>query len=147
MSIRVVVADNDSFYSECLNILTRDREGIDEIEIISVAGNGKTDLDHINELQPDVMIAAVNASDPNWAQMISRISDRLPNVKIIALSMVTDTQFLLKALKAGASGYLLKSCTFGEMARAVTTVMNDDKHISAELTGSLIEAFLVKSYK
>ncbi len=145
MSIRVVVADNDTLYSECLSILSRKHEDVDEIEIISVAGSGKTNVEHLRKLQPDVMIATVDASDPNWAQMIRQILDRLPNIKIIALSMVKDMQFLLEAFKAGASGYLLKSCTFGEIARAVTTVMNDDKHISDELTGSLIEDFLVRS--
>ena len=65
-----------------------------------------------------------------------------PGVKVVALSMYSDRQFVVGMLKAGASAYLLKDCAFEELARAIRTVVTDQIYLSPRIVGVVIADYV-----
>lgn len=80
--------------------------------------------------------------DLNGVEATRQILDRLPRVKIIALSMHTSREFVTKMLKAGATGYLLKDCAVDELGDAIRCVLENKIYISPDIAGTLVEDYL-----
>jgi len=95
----------------------------------------------VRELVPDVVIMDVSMPGVNGIMAAHQVMAGYPDVKVIALSMHADKQFVMKMLDAGASGYLLKDCAFEELARAIKAVVAGHTYLSPEVTGIVINAY------
>ena len=76
--------------------------------------------------------------DLNGVEATRRILSQYPRIKIIALSMHSDSLFVLNMLNAGASGYLLKDCALEELVKAIRTVVNQKIYLSPNLSNLLV---------
>jgi len=92
--------------------------------------------------KPDVVILDVSMPDLNGIDATQRIREHNREVKIIALSMHSDKRFVGGMLKAGASGYLLKDCAFGELANAIRAVMRDQTYLSPGIAQVVVEGYV-----
>ena len=81
-----------------------------DMEILGEAQNGLVALQLAKKLRPDLIIMDISKPDLNGIEATSRILAELSGLRFLALSMHSDRGFLIKMLKAGASGYLLKDC-------------------------------------
>src|SRR3954451_4108523 len=106
MSVKVLIADDHNVVRQGLQtFLSLDPE----IEVVGTAVNGFEAIEKAQELNPDVILLDLLMPEMNGIEATSRIKRLLPNVKVLVLTSVLETDAISRALKAGANGYLLKS--------------------------------------
>jgi two-component system response regulator NreC len=136
MTIKIILADNHAIVRQGLAYLLA---GEPDMEVVGEAEDGSTTLRLIGELAPQVVIMDISMPDVNGVQATRQIVSQYPQVKVIALSMHSDSLFVLNMLNAGASGYLLKDCALEELIKAIRTVVTQKIYLSASLSGMLVE--------
>jgi len=139
MSIRILLADDHKITRQGLRSLLEKQP---DMEVVAEAEEGRTAVRLVRELVPSVVIMDVSMPDLNGMEASRQIVGEFPNVKIIALSMHSDTLFVTEMLRSGASGYLLKDCAFEELAQAIRTVMDDKTYLSPSISGLVVDDYL-----
>jgi len=139
MAIKIVLADDHQIVRHGLRTLLG-REP--DMKVLAEADNGRTALRLIKELHPDVVIMDISMPDLNGIEATRQVRDESPGVKVIALSMHSDSLFVLNMLKAGASGYLLKDCALEELVKAIRIVMNGKTYLSPGISDIVIKDFV-----
>lgn len=138
MSIKVIIADDHKIMRDGLkSMLEKQRD----IEIIAETLDGRTTVELAMKLKPDVIIMDVSMPDMNGIEATRQIIKKSPKIKVIALSMHSDKQFILEMLNAGASGYLLKDCAFHELINAIHSVASNRSYLSPEIADVMIKEF------
>jgi DNA-binding NarL/FixJ family response regulator len=139
VTIKVLLADDHAILREGLRTLV---DGLSGMEVIGEAGNGHEAVRLATEGKPDVVVMDVNMPDLNGVEATRQLMKELPGVKVIALSMYSDRRFVAGMLKAGASGYMLKSSAFDELLTALRTVIAGNVYLSPKITGVLVEDYI-----
>lgn len=142
MSIRILLADDHRIVHDSLKPLLDKR---DDFEVIAVAENGRIAVKLAQDLRPDVVIIDITMPDLNGIEATHQIIAHCPKTKLIALSMHTDRRYVTGVLNAGASGYLVKSCSFDELVTAIQTVAANKKYLSPEIADIVIEKSMSSS--
>jgi DNA-binding NarL/FixJ family response regulator len=140
MSIRVLIADDHKIMLAGLRSLLEKQT---DIEVVGEADNGRKAVQMAQEKKPDVIVMDVSMPDLNGIEATKQIIESLPETRVIALSMHSDKRFVMGMLRAGASGYLLKDCASQELANAIDQVAGGKKYLSSEITGVVIDDFLL----
>jgi DNA-binding NarL/FixJ family response regulator len=140
MSIRVLIADDHKIMLAGLRSLLEKQT---DIEVVGEADNGRKAVQMAQEKKPDVIVMDVSMPDLNGIEATKQIIESLPETRVIALSMHSDKRFVMGMLRAGASGYLLKDCASQELANAIVQVAGGKKYLSPEITGVVIDDFLL----
>jgi DNA-binding NarL/FixJ family response regulator len=96
----------------------------------------------VQELKPQVVIMDISMPDLNGIEATRQMLAESPGVKVIALSMHSDSLFVLNMLKAGASGYLLKDCALEELTKAIRTVVRQKTYLSPGISDIVIKDFV-----
>lgn len=138
MSIRIILVDDHRIVREGIRGILR---ASPEFDVVAEAGDGKSAVKLTGELLPDVVIMDISLPDMNGIDATREILGSNPGIKVIALSMHTDTRFVRDMLDSGASGYLLKDCASDELARAVNMVMNNQIYVSPEIANTVIKDY------
>ncbi|TLY27426.1 MAG: response regulator transcription factor [Ignavibacteria bacterium] len=139
MGVRIIIADDHQIVREGLrSILQHDLN----IDVVGLAENGRTTIELAKELKPDIVIMDISMPDLNGMEATRRILEENPAIKVIALSMHSDQQFVSEMLKAGASAYLLKDCALDELERAIRSVMGRQIYISPTVAGSVVKDYV-----
>lgn len=139
MSIRVLLVDDHRMMREGLRaVLARDPA----IEVVAEAENGRMALEVVRSLSPDIVVMDIAMADLNGIDATRQIVARYPEVKVIALSVYADQRYVLAMLQAGAWGYVVKAAAGEELLRAIRAVAKNQKYISPEITGTLIDGSL-----
>jgi DNA-binding NarL/FixJ family response regulator len=139
MSIRILLADGHKMMREGLRALL-EREP--DMEVIAGVENGLTTVQLAEELSPDVVITDIVMPGLNGIGATRQIVARSPGIKVVALSFHSDRPYVAQMLEAGASGYLLKGCSFQELARAIKAVVEDQMYLSPRITRIVIEDYV-----
>jgi len=138
MLIRILVVDDHSILREGLRLLL---ESQPDFQVVAEAESGREGVEAAKKLLPDVVIMDVSMPVLNGVEATKSICSENPSVKVIGLSMHTDSDHIVGMLRAGASGYLLKNCNWEEIVKAVRTVVTDHIYLSRKLDG-----FPIKDY-
>ena len=138
MSIRVVLADDHKIVLEGLCVLLKE-EGI---EVLGVAYTGHEVLSAVAKHEPDIVIMDVGMPGMNGMEATHRIRKSAPEIKVIALSMHVDRRMVIGMLKAGASGYVVKSQAAVELLRAIREVVSGKFYLSADVAGVVINDYI-----
>jgi len=139
MSIKIILADDHKIIREGLrNLLEKQID----MEVVAEAENGRTAVQMAQELKPNVVIMDIAMPDLNGIEATRQIIAEVPSVKVIALSMHSNKQFVVEILKAGASGYLLKDCAFEELVRAVHVVVSNQTYLSPQIANIITKDYL-----
>jgi DNA-binding NarL/FixJ family response regulator len=112
------------------------------MEVLAEAENGRDAIELARKLNPDVIIMDVSMPDLNGVEATRQIIQDNHDVRVIALSMHSDTLFVSEMLKSGASGYLLKDCAFQELEQAIRTVTDGKAYLSPSISGVVVEDYL-----
>jgi DNA-binding NarL/FixJ family response regulator len=140
MGIRVLIADDHKIMLAGLRSLLEKQTDFD---VVAEAENGRKAVQVAQEKKPDVVVMDVSMPDLNGIEATKQIIESLPETNVIALSMHSDKRFVMGMLRAGASGYLLKDCASQELATAIRQVAGGKKYLSPEITGVVIDDFLL----
>jgi two-component system response regulator NreC len=138
--IKVVLADDHQIVRHGLRSLLSAEP---DIEVVGEADNGRAVIRLVQELSPQVVIMDISMPDLNGIEATRQILSDFSGVKVIALSMHSDSLFVLNMFKAGASGYLLKDCALEELVKAVRTVMNRKIYLSPSISDIVIKDFVI----
>ena len=136
MSIRIILADDHIILRHGLS---KSLQMEKDIEVIAQANNGRTAVELVQELSPDVIIMDIGMPDLNGIEATRQIVKNSPKVRVIGLSMHSAKKFIVEMFKAGASGYLLKDCEFDELVNAIRTVASGKNYISPSISNILVE--------
>ncbi len=137
--IRIILADDHQIVRIGLKALLGAEP---DLEVMAEADNGRAALKLVQELSPDVVIMDISMPDLNGIEATRQITATSPGVKVIALSMHSDSLFVLNMLKAGAAGYLLKDCALEELVKAVRTVVRHKTYLSPGISDIVIKDFI-----
>ena len=138
--IKVVLADDHQIVRHGLRSLLSAEP---DIKVVGEADNGRAVVRLVQELSPQVVIMDISMPDLNGIEATRQILTDCSGVKVIALSMHSDSLFVLNMFKAGASGYLLKDCALEELVKAVRTVMNRKIYLSPSISDIVVKDFVI----
>jgi DNA-binding NarL/FixJ family response regulator len=120
MAIRILLADDHKLIREALSRFLRSQEGL---EVVGEAKDGVTAVELVEKLRPDIVIMDVSMPPVLSGLEATRwICGRWPDVKVIALSMHKNKQYVAEMFKAGARGYMLKDSDYDDLLTAIRTV-------------------------
>ncbi len=132
-----IVEDNAGICDELEHIVSRS----ENLECVCVCRNAKSALRHIPIVAPDVVIMDVHLPDGSGIDCTSRLKRTLPDAQILIFTIHDDIHQIVKALEAGASGYLLKNSSSAEIVDAIRDVRTRGGPLSREVAKKLIESF------
>ena len=130
MSIRVLLSDDHRIVREGLRSLL---EKEPDIELVGEAEDGRSTLELASKLKPQVVLMDISMPGLNGVEATRKLIEKLPGVKILALSMHTDHRFVEGMLRAGATGYLPKDCAAKELVGAIRTVVSNQTYLSPSI--------------
>jgi DNA-binding NarL/FixJ family response regulator len=136
MSIRVLLVDDHTMMREGLAALLA---GDPDIEVVGQASDGRTALDLVRTLSPDVVVMDVGMAEMNGIETTRCIRAEDDHVKVIALSTHTDKRYVHHMLAAGACGYVVKIAAYDELLRAVRAASLGQTYLSPEIAGLVVE--------
>jgi DNA-binding NarL/FixJ family response regulator len=120
-------------------------EMVDDIEMLGQAGNGQQALERLDQLQtagqpPDVVLMDLLMPEMDGIAATAAIKDRWPEIEVVALTSFIEEDKVHGALRAGATGYLLKDATAAEVASAVRAAYNGETHLDPAVARQLAES-------
>lgn len=122
-------------------------EPYEHIEVVHTFGDGQALLDQFEVLVPDLVLIDLNMPKKNGVDVTKHIKKYHPNVKILILSMVSNSQVIRRMIKHGADGYLLKNDIQDELIDAIQAVMEDKSYFNADIKKLLFQSPAKKSLR
>jgi two-component system NarL family response regulator len=136
--LRVVVVDDHELFRRGLRLLL---EQEDDIDVVGEAADGRAGTVLVGELLPDVVLLDVRMPQADGIEACRAIKSTAPSTKIIMLTMSDEEADLYEAVKAGASGYLLKDSSIDDVSHAVRVVAEGQSLISPSMAAKLLDEF------
>jgi DNA-binding NarL/FixJ family response regulator len=139
MNIRVVVADDHTIIRSGLRMLLEREAGF---EVVGEASDGRQAVEMAESLKPDVIMLDIGMPNLNGIEATRQIVQKLPRTRVVVLSMHSDESYVLKALKSGARGYLLKDSAESDILNAIRAVSEGKAYFSPEISKMLVDDYM-----
>jgi DNA-binding NarL/FixJ family response regulator len=140
--IRVLLVDDQALVRDGFRMIL---ELDDEIEVVGEAEDGKAALAAVAKLRPDLVLMDIRMPGLDGLETTRRLMLQPDPPKVLVLTTYDADEYVYDAMKAGASGFLLKDVRKGQLVRAVRTVAAGDSLLDSGITKRLIERFLGRS--
>ncbi|HEV3117871.1 MAG TPA: response regulator transcription factor [Gemmataceae bacterium] len=137
--IRVLLADDHALVRAGIRALVQNIEGV---EVVGEAVDGREALSAIKRHQPDLVLMDISMAGLNGLEAASRVARDFPNVRVIILSAHSNEEYVCQALRAGASGYLLKDAGTSELDLAIKAVARGETYLSPGVSKHVIADYL-----
>lgn len=138
MTIKILLADDHRIMRDGLCALLKNEP---DIEVVAEGDNGREAVEMSRKLKPNVVVMDMSMPGLNGVEATRQILALDDNVKVLVLSMHADKRFVIGALSAGASGYVLKDCAFEELVRAIHTVAMNQTYLSPSIADIVVESY------
>jgi len=135
-SIRIVLADDHAVLRTGLRLLIDNQPNM---HVVGEAGNGSEAITQAHELQPDIVLLDLNMPGMDGLAAIPLLRAESPESRILILTMHDDVGYLQEALRAGASGYILKKAVDSELLMAIQTVMRGETYVHSAMSEKLLQ--------
>jgi len=132
--IRLVIADDHAIVREGLKRIVADAP---EVQIVAEAADGHEVLRIVREQEFDVLVQDLSMPGRSGMELIRLVKAERPKLRILVLSMHEETQYAVRAIKSGASGYLTKESAPGQLVQAIRKIAAGGAFISAEVAEQL----------
>src|SRR6184192_3678923 len=142
--LKVLVVDDHALFRRGLQMVLRQE---DDIEVVGEASDGHEAVGKAQESMPDVILMDVRMPRRSGIEATRQIKDLLPHVKILMLTISDEEADLYEAIKAGASGYLLKEISIEEVPDAIRSVWSGQSRISPSMASKLLSEFAAMSQR
>jgi two-component system response regulator NreC len=137
--IRILLADDHTVMRRGLRLLL---ESQPEFSVVAEAADGRQAVEQAEATQPDVAVIDIAMPNLSGIEAAQRIAAAVPQTAIVILSMHSDESYVLRALKVGAKGYLLKDSAEGDLIDAIKAVHQGKTFFSPEISKMLVEDYV-----
>lgn len=138
MTIRVLIADDQMMVREGFSVLLN---AMPDIEVVGEAVNGREAVDRVRELAPDVVLMDIRMPEMNGIEATREIVAADSPSKVLVLTTFDLDEYVYQALRAGASGFLLKDASARQLADGVRVVASGEALLAPTVTKRLITEF------
>lgn len=136
--ITVAVVEDSSVLGASLQKII---ETSDNLQMVGLWTSGEEALKKIEAFRPQVVLMDINLPDLSGIEVTARVKQHLPEIQIVMVTVYRDHNKIFAALKAGASGYLLKRASTAEVRAAIKDVLTGGAPMSAEIARRIVDAF------
>jgi DNA-binding NarL/FixJ family response regulator len=137
--LRVLLVDDHALVRAGMRSLLQD---LPDVEVVAEAGDGAGALAAAERERPDVVLMDIAMKGMNGLEAAARLRERLPEVKVIILSMHTSEEYVLLALRAGAAAYLIKDSATAELELALKCVMRGETYLSPAISRQVVDGYV-----
>jgi DNA-binding NarL/FixJ family response regulator len=137
--IRILLADDHNVMRAGLKLLLERHAGF---KVVGEASDGREAVDNALATRPDVVVLDIAMPRLSGIEAAQRIHEQLPQTAIIILSMHSDEGYVLRALKSGAKGYLLKDSAESDLVKAIKALSEGKAFFSPEISKVLAEDYV-----
>jgi DNA-binding NarL/FixJ family response regulator len=137
-AIRVLICDDHALFRRGLVMVLESEDGI---EVVAEAEDGEDAVAKAEDAAPDVILMDVRMPKMSGIEATRAIADAVPSAKILMLTVSDEEEDLYEAVKAGATGYLLKEISIEEVANAIRAVTTGQSLISPSMASKLLSEF------
>ena len=138
MSIRLLLVDDHKIMREGLRALIGSEPDLD---VVGEASNGRDAVALARTCRPEVILMDVAMPDLNGVEATRQILAAVPGSSVVALSIHRDRRFVTHMVRAGASGYVLKGCSFEELVRAIRAAAAGEIYLTPAVAGALAQGY------
>jgi two-component system nitrate/nitrite response regulator NarL len=136
--IRILVVDDHTLFRRGLTaLLARDPQ----LQVVGDAADAGEALRRAEELQPDLVLLDNHLPGVNGVDVLPALRDKVPEVRVLMLTVSEDERDLASALRGGANGYLLKTIEGDALVAAILRAMRGESVVAEEMTGKLVAAY------
>lgn len=136
--IRVLLVDDQALFREALATLLRQNA---KLEVVGEAENGETGVDAARRLKPDVVLMDLRMPAMSGVEATRRLRESLPETRILVLTTFEDDEDVFPAIKAGASGYVLKASPADKLVEAICAVMRGGTPLEPTVASKLMSEY------
>ena len=136
---RIILADDHAVMRRGLRLVLEEQK---DFQVVGEAGDGREAVALAETLKPDVAVLDITMPNMNGIEAARQISAKQPGVSIVVLSMHSDEGYVLRALKAGARGYLLKESPEADFIHAIRSVSQGKAFFSPAVSRMLVEDYV-----
>lgn len=141
-TIRVVLADDHALVRAGIRALL---ERLPGIEVVAEADNGREALQLIKKSAPNLILLDISMAGLGGLEALPRIVKDFPAVKVLILSAHANEEYVLRALRSGAAGYMLKDAAAEELELAIKAVTQDKTYLSPSISRTVVESYLQRA--
>lgn len=138
MPVKILIADDHGVVAEGLKHLI---EAQPDMQVVGTVGDGREAVRLAREAQPDVVLMDLSMPELNGADATRAILERDARCRVIVLSMYADREYVRRALKAGASGYVVKRSAAKEVVEAIRAVYAGQRYLSPKVADVVIDDY------
>jgi DNA-binding NarL/FixJ family response regulator len=139
-NIKLLLVEDHKILRECISAAINKK--FPHVKILGETNNAQSSITLTAKLSPQIVIMDISLPGMNGIEATRKIVSRNPDIKVIILSMHKEKEFVIKALEAGAKGYLLKECDMDELGKAIETVIKNKYYLSPSISGAMIETVI-----
>ncbi len=139
--IKIIVADDHQLFREGLISLLSKSE---DIQVVAEASDLKELDEHLEKEKAHIVLVDISLPDGSGLDVIATYREKYPDVKFIVLTMHAEGQYVVKAVKNGAYGYLIKNANEKELITAIRQVANGQKYFNSEISALMITDMAVE---
>ncbi len=137
--LRIIIADDHTLMRAGLvTLMAR----MTDVEVVGEASNGREAVKMARDLAPDIALMDIAMPELNGLEAADRVHRDTPKTKVIILSMHANEEYVAQALKAGASGYLLKDAATTELDMAIRVVAQGQFYLSPSISRQVVDSYL-----
>ena len=137
--IRILLADDHVVMRRGLRLLLENQPGF---VVVAESSDGREAVQQAETVKPDVVVMDIAMPNLSGIEAAERITALLPETRIVILSMHSDESYVLRSLKAGVKGYLLKDSAEGDLVDAIKAVHSGKAFFSPEISRMLVEDYM-----
>jgi DNA-binding NarL/FixJ family response regulator len=141
MKVRVLLADDHTLVRAGLRKLL---ESIPDMEVVGEAGDGVALLAMLDELKPHIVLMDVAMPGLNGLETTARLVKSWPDIRVLILSMHQNDEYVRRALRLGASAYLLKDAAPLELEQALKAVLRGEIYLSPAVSRGVLSDYLLR---
>jgi DNA-binding NarL/FixJ family response regulator len=138
MPIRILIADDHGVVAEGLKHLI---EAQQDMQVVATVGDGREAIRMAKETQPDVVLMDLSMPELNGADATRAVLEHDPKCRVIVLSMYAEREYVRRALKAGAAGYVVKRSAAKEVVDAIRAVHAGQRYLSPRVADVVIDDY------
>lgn len=136
---RIVIAEDHTIIRQGLKALLASSQ---DLEVVGEAEDGLKAIKCVEQIEPDLLLLDLNMPRMDGISVIKDIKKRYHNIKIVALTMHKNEEYVLSSFRSGVDGYCLKSSSHEELMLAIRAVLDGKRYVAPDISEKVLEGYL-----